>query len=67
MIRKKYYHLLAVLFVCRLFYENANIFYAIVFNAFFFDSEDKDLLSLKEANLCQEIESLDSKLTCYKK
>ena len=25
----------------------------------FFDSEDKDLLSLKEANLCQEIESLD--------
>ena len=33
----------------------------------FFDSEDKDLLSLKEANLCQEIESLDSKLTCYKK
>ena len=33
----------------------------------FFDSEDKDLLSLKEANLCQEIESLDSKLTSYKK
>ena len=33
----------------------------------FFDSDDEDLVSLKEANLCQEIESLDSKLTCYKK
>lgn len=33
----------------------------------FFDSEDEDLVSLTQANACQEIESLDSKLTCYKK
>jgi uncharacterized protein len=33
----------------------------------FFSSEDKHLASLNEANVCQEIESLDSKLTCYKK
>ncbi|WP_368030296.1 tetratricopeptide repeat protein [Arcobacter sp. s6] len=33
----------------------------------FFSSEDKELVSLNEANVCQEIESLDSKLTCYKK
>jgi TPR repeat protein len=32
----------------------------------FFSSEDEDLASLTQANLCQEIESLDSKLTCYK-
>lgn len=33
----------------------------------FFDSEDEDLASLTQANVCQEIESLDSKLSCYKK
>jgi uncharacterized protein len=33
----------------------------------FFDSEDEELASLTQANLCQEIESFDSKLTCYKK
>ena len=33
----------------------------------FLQFEDKDLLSLEEANVCQKIESLDSKLTCYKK
>ena len=33
----------------------------------FLQFEDKDLLSLEEANVCQKIEGLDSKLTCYKK
>jgi len=33
----------------------------------FLKFEDEKLLSLNEANLCQEIESLDSKLFCYKK
>ncbi|MBU0925709.1 SEL1-like repeat protein [bacterium] len=33
----------------------------------FLQFEDKNLASLEEANLCQKIESLDSKLTCYKK
>lgn len=33
----------------------------------FFKSEDENLLALNEADLCQEIESLDSKLFCYKK
>ena len=33
----------------------------------FLQFEDKDLASLKEADICQKIESLDSKLTCYKK
>ena len=33
----------------------------------FLQFEDKDLASLEEADICQKIESLDSKLTCYKK
>ena len=33
----------------------------------FLQFEDKDLLSLEEASVCEKIESLDSKLTCYKK
>jgi TPR repeat protein len=33
----------------------------------FLQFEDKNLASLEEANICQKIESLDSKLTCYKK
>lgn len=33
----------------------------------FLQFEDKDLISLNEANKCQVIESIDSKLFCYKK
>ena len=33
----------------------------------FLQFEDDDLISLNEANLCQEIENIDSKLFCYKK
>lgn len=33
----------------------------------FLQFEDKNAIELEEANLCQEIESLDSKLFCYKK
>ena len=33
----------------------------------FLQFEDKDLISLNEANTCQSIEDMDSKLFCYKK
>jgi uncharacterized protein len=33
----------------------------------FLQFEDKDLISLNEANTCQVIENIDSKLFCYKK
>ena len=33
----------------------------------FLQFEDKNLISLNEANICQEIEDMDSKLFCYKK
>ena len=33
----------------------------------FLQFEDKNLVALEEANSCQEIENLDSKLFCYKK
>lgn len=33
----------------------------------FLQFEDKNLISLNEANICQEIENEDSKLFCYKK
>ena len=33
----------------------------------FLQFENKDLIALNEANLCQEIQDMDSKLFCYKK